>query len=553
MCSRILAAMLIANVLVMSLCNLFELKTISTVFIYPVIFLITLPALLSGKSKRTPMKITSNMIIWIFAMWMFLTLLRLPYSLEWIPGNQAFAQFDDNPRLADLISMTLSDNYPCKNPLNQNYLLSYYYAALIPLAFLKLAIPLLTLKDVLFLGNALYHFLILFSILEVSNLLLPSRRSIWTMIYLCTVFGGLDWLADILLQGNALVAHHENWQKCSLVHGNAQISSFFTGLMWAFSHFTAAYSCVLAFVFLYYFIFLNSHVKPLSIGLLLISGFHSSIFALLPMALIGIVEYRYVRRTLTNFKILLPLIVIFAIPLFLYTHRIIYAGPQVASFSISFTDKNFLDKALSFPIWFILISAIELSFIPIILISLQAKFTYKEKMYFFASLLFFISTFFIASAHGNNYSMRGMFIPTFVFFFLFAKYVPVLPMVERLLHDSRAIVLATIMVALLALGTFLEIGWCAKMSYGTMSMVGNKLHNALPEHIIRKNYRAIARDSSIKHYEQSKDDCSCDKIPDLPHFRCSYFNAEKFMHVSIDNMDYWEKEFLRLPKASRFW
>jgi hypothetical protein len=550
--SRILAAILIANILTMSLCNAFELKTISIVFIYPAFFLMTLPVLFSGKNKRTSMKISASMILWMFGAWAILTLLRLPYSLEWIPGNQAFVQFDDNQRLADLISMTLSANYPCKNPLNQHYLLSYYYAALVPLAFLKLAIPLLTLKDVLFLGNALYDFLILFSILEISNLLLPSRRSVWAMIYLCTAFGGLDWIAAIVFQGKGLIAHHEWWQKVSLLHGNAQISSFFTGLMWTSSHFAAAHACVLAFVFLYYFIFKYRFVKPLSIGLLLISGFHSSVFALLPVGLIGIAEYRYVRKLLTNFKILLPLIIIFAIPLFLYTDRIIYTGMRFAKFHISITGMIVLDKILSFPIWLLLINAVELAFMPLILWFLYAKFTRKEKMYFIASLLFFLSTYFVAFAQGNNYSMRGMFIPTFVFFFLFAKYVPNLPIMERIIRSSRAIALAIITLVLFSIGTLFEIAWCAKMSYGAMSVMGDKFHIALPEHIISRNYRAIARDSSINQYERTPYDCIQEKTSRLQ-IPCAHFNAEKFMNVPVDSMDNWEKEFLRLPKTNRFW
>lgn len=553
LCSRLLAAILITNMLTMSLCNLFELKTITTVFIYPAFFLMTLPYLLSGKNKRTSMKITPQMVLWVFTMWMLLTLVRLPYSLEWLPGNQVFAQFDDSPRLANLIGMTLSDNYPCKNPLNQNYLLSYYYAALMPLSFLKLAIPLLTLKDVLFLGNTLYHFLILFSILEVSNLLLPSRRSIWIMIYLCTIFGGLDWLADILLRGNGLIAHHEGWHKCDLLHGNAQISSFFTGLIWAFPHFAAAHACVLAFVFLYYFIFQYRYVKPLAIGLLLISGFHSSIFALLPMGLIGIAEHRYVRKILAQFNILLPLIVIFAVPLFLYTDRIIYTGMRFARFRISFTDIFVLDKILSFPIWVVLTSAVDLAFIPISLIFLYAKFTHKEKMYFLASLSFFLSTYIVAFAQGNNYSMRGMFVPTFIFFLLFAKYVPDLPIIKKIICSSRTAVLAIITLVLFSAGTFLEIGWCAKMTYGSMTVLGNSFGIAPPEYIISRNYRAISRDSSIKQYERSPNDCLGDKIPEMPHLRCAHFNAEKLMDVPLDNMDHWEKEFLRLPKRNRYW
>jgi hypothetical protein len=551
--SRILAAMLIANILTMSLCNLFELKIISLVFIYPAFLLLIMPVLASGTNKRTSMKISTNMILWMFVMWAILTMIRLPYSLEWLPGNQAFVLFDDNARLADLISMTLSDSFPLKNPLNQNYLLSYYYAALMPLAFFKLAIPLLTLKDVLFLGNALYHFLILFSLLEVSNLLLPSRKSIWIMIYLCTAFGGLDWLADIVLNGNSLIAHHEWWQKNSLMHGNAQISSVFTGLVWAYSHFTAAHACVLAFVLLYYFIFRYQFVKPLFIGLILVSGFHSSIFALVPLALIGIVEYRYLRKILMNFKILLPLALIFVVPLFLYAGRIIHTGMKFASFRISITDMVVLDKILSFPVWFILASAIDLAFIPVLLCFLYAKFTPKEKMYFAASLLFFLSTYIAAFAQGNNYSMRGMNLPSFIFFFLFAKYVPNHPAIAKIFSKSRAIAIAAMALVLFSIGTFIEIGWCTKMSYGVMSVMGNRFGVRLPEYIIRRNYRTIARDSSSKRYDRSPDDCIQYKMPSMPHQRCTHFNAEKLMDVPIDNMDKWEKEFLRLPKANRFW
>ena len=280
-CSRILVVIFITNMLTMSLCKLFELKTITTVFIYPAIFLITLPAMFSGKNKRTPMKISPNMILWIFTMWMLLTLLRFPYSLEWLPGDQAFAQFDDNQRLAELTS--------------------------------------------------------------------------------------------------------------------------------------------------------------------------------------------------------------------------------------------------------------------------------KEKRYLIASLFFFLSTYLTAFAQGNNYSMRGIFILTFIFFLLFAKYVQDLPIVEKLIHHSRDVVLATITIVLFTMGIFLEIGWCAKIYYGSMSMLGNNFNIALPEHVVRNNYRATDRDSSIKHDDRSIDDCCRDKIPEMSRFRCAHFNAEKFMDVSVGNLDFWEKEFLRLPKANRLW
>jgi hypothetical protein len=547
--SRLLAAVMIANVLAMALCNLIQVKASHLGFIYPAVLLGCLPALLLANRKRTAMKITRPMVIWMLGMWVFLSLLRLPYSLEWLPGNQAFAQWDDNARLADLISMTLSDHYPLRHPLNQQYLFSYYYAALMPLAFLKLALPILTLKDTLFLGNAWYHFLTLFSLLEVINVLLPTRRSMWTMIYLCTVFGGLDWIADAVLKGNEWIAHHEWWQDCGLLHGNAQISSFFTGLMWTCHHFAAAYSCILAWVFVYHFQFPhNRYAKPWHVGLLLISGFHSSIFGVLPLALIAVAEHRYIRKNLFIPGISLPLLSIFLVPMSVYINRYLPTTLTMPTLEIHVFEQHLANKIISFPIWLTLVVGIELIFIPYILIFLYNKFTYKEKLFFIFSLIFLISTYFIAFPLANTYSMRGMFIPGFIFFLLFAKYAPSIPIVERITHNYRCAIVGSMIVILLSFGTFLEWMWCANMSYRSMSIVSNQTVDTVLENMLRKNFKAIARDSSTKYYVRSGDDCS-PATTMFPHFRCYYYNAEKLLQIPLEEMEFWEKEFLSIDPS----
>lgn len=106
-----------------------------------------------------------------------LTLPRLTYVSEWIPGNTVATIGDDYSRLFELISMTKSDAYPLRHSCNGNYLLSYYYAALYPFAVLKLLIPCMTLKDVLLVGYFFYHALILGSLVELAHLLMRNALS----------------------------------------------------------------------------------------------------------------------------------------------------------------------------------------------------------------------------------------------------------------------------------------------------------------------------------------------------------------------------------------
>jgi len=114
--------------------------------------------------------------------------------------------------------------------------------------------------------------------------------------------------------------------------------------------------------------------------------------------------------------------------------------------------------------------------------------------------------------------------------------------------NTRTAIPAAVLLFVFAAGTFLEIGWCAKTSYGTLSVSGSKFHGIYPKYVVERSYKAIARDSSIKRYDPSPYDC-----PGIPSLFCAHFNAEKFMNVPIDYMETWEHEFLRRPKSNRFW
>lgn len=105
--------------------------------------------------------------------------------------------------------MAAGGSYPLPRPSNQQSLLSHYYAALFPLAWCKLAIPVLTLKDCIVFGNLLYHALFLLSLLEVAPRLVRRPAAATLFVFLMTLFGGLDIFAGHLIP----FEHTEPWKR----------------------------------------------------------------------------------------------------------------------------------------------------------------------------------------------------------------------------------------------------------------------------------------------------------------------------------------------------
>lgn len=533
--SKTLAVILIANLFIISFCNALGTPVVYLRFVYPASICAAYWLISKTWVKRSDLAVSWGMVGWIAVFWFLITLLRIPYVLEWIPGNTVIVQWDDMQRLSGLISMTMSDEFPLKHFANQKYFYSYYYASMIPLAYLKLVLPFITLKDALCVGNSVYYILILLSFLEVLNILCPKRETLWAMIFLFTAFGGFDWLVDSAISGNRLISHHEWWQRMNILHGDAQISSFFTVMFWAMPHMLGFYACLLAYIFLSKVRFAHKTTKSLVVGLLLISGFYCSVFSILSVPLYAIVEYKMVTKRFLNIRVLPVLLVILLLPIQLFLNKPSSIGFIPASFRLDFTGDFLLDKLFSLPFWFIIVSLVEFSFIPILLVMVFDKITLKEKKYYIAAMIFYVSTYFVSFTNFNNYSNRGMILPTFIFYFLFSKYVLSFKFIRNIwLSPFRRVTVLMPLLALLSIGTIIEYSAQGIMSMSCMSIACNYF-GLNPCYHSSIDYRKTARDTSSKYLVRPYYDNSMD-----------IYNAEKMvLDTPLEKMYYAELEQLR--------
>jgi len=171
----------------MSLGNLFHWEPKWLVWIYPLSLILLHSILKQFRFRKAKFEMGKLAVGCVFLFVALLAVPRLTYVLEWVEGYSAIPHADDWARLGEMISLTQSERFPLLHPANQNFTFSFYYAALIPWAVLKLAIPILTLKDVIFLGNAGYQMLILMSLLEVGCRWLPSRRSLFVTVQIISL------------------------------------------------------------------------------------------------------------------------------------------------------------------------------------------------------------------------------------------------------------------------------------------------------------------------------------------------------------------------------
>ncbi len=514
--SRALAVVLLANVLSLAILNALHLRPADLLWIYPLGLVSGGVLFARARVRRKPVRLYKFTLLWAAIFLAFLTVPRIPYSLEWIPGNSVLAQADDYGRLAELVSMTLSDRYPLQHPSNQSFLLSHYYAALYPMAFLKVLLPVLTLKDSIVLGNLLYHVLLVFSFAELAARWMPSARAYVVFLFLCSFFGGFDWL----LYPRLLFGHSEHWPR-DVFHRIREVSSFYTGMFWVIHHFVGFYAVLLALLFAAHLRFQERWRKPLLFGLLLIGALYSSVFATFTIALLAPMQLLLLARRLLRFPAVLTLLAVaFAVPLFLYTNRV-----QSASFA---WNPSLLYLPLSL--------VIDFAGIPILLFAIRHRFNFRERYLFWTSLAFFASTGFVESIGYNNYSMRGMFLPTMVFWYLTGRY---------LSHMRARGYLAVVLIA----GSIGVVKEAAHLTYQPLlfsSWYWKQQGKSPPEFVLRQlrpAYRDSARDRSIRYYQPDAGD----------RLDLSKFNAEKMVHLDVAEMPGAEYELLRRPKQNWFW
>jgi hypothetical protein len=416
--TRSLAVVAIANALSFALCNGLQLSVGLTPWVFLASLLASAALIRQQKVRRSAN--TPTNLAWLIGLSFALVLIipRLVYPLEWWPGHTVDAMFDDYARLAELASMTLSDHYPLQHPANSGLTLSFYYSAFYPMAATKLLLPLLTLKDVIFIVSSLYFLLLGLSLVEVSFRLTRDSQSALILLFLCTWFGGLDWLFGDFLP---FYAHSEWWAR-QFFEKPSQWSGFLTASQWTLHHFLGFYLCVISWVFLRHSRFEPRWGKQLAVPLLLIAALFHSPFGFLPIVLLGLYWLPLLlKRFSWHWSSPLLLLVMLA-PLSVFTHRL--AGNTLQLEMALLHDQSLVPSLAAY---LTLLPLVDAAAIPFALMLLVPRMSKPERCLFAAAWVFLVSTFFLHVPLFNNYSMRGLLMPGFVFFLLFARHWRSLP------------------------------------------------------------------------------------------------------------------------------
>ena len=532
--TRSLICVVVANFIALVVLNFFEMRSFALAFVYLPSFFIAWVLLKKISFSDLTLEPDHFSVGIAFLALFFLTVPRLLYFLEWIPGNLVFACFDDYARLAELISMTLSDHYPLKHPANSNYLLSFYYAGLYPMALVKFIIPGVTLKDSIVLGTFLYHFLFLMSLIEISHLVFDNKFAVRIFVFLCTLFGGFDWVVGQQCSGN----HFEWWQRC-VFNGNTQISSFYTAMFWTPHHYVAFYAIVLAVILMGYAQTRRKLIQESLTLTVLASAFYCSPFSVMSFPFVAIADWKTIRERLLKSK-MLPLVVFaMLVPLYIFLGKLPSQTFVWSTFRINMFGLFWPDKIISLPAYVLVVPLIEMAGIPLLLLFEIKRMSKKDKLYLLGAWLFFLSTYIVAYSNANNYCMRGMVLPCFLFYYLFAKYFSGL-IADKLAKNRKSVVVFAVIIMMTLTGTLLEAQGKILNVWDQSSFKYRKTDIVLPT-----MYREIARNSILKTYSPSEFD---------DQNSISKYYAEKFIEpvVPVECMDLWEKEILRLPRNGWF-
>ncbi len=528
--SKLLASIYCGSLFTFIILNLFR----APVFLTPILFICFFVATLvvfSGYQPIKPIGSKDYLVLgWLLVMFVFLMLPRIPYFFDWLPNYHVLVNSDDYGRMSELISMTLSDRYPLKAAANDNYLLGFYYCSLYLFASIKLLLPFLTIKEVLGIGHFILYASILFSIYELSTLILRDKTKVRVLFFLFTLFGGFDWL--ISTNRDLVWSHYEWWQQ-DIISGNNQLSSMYTSMYWVIHHYSAMYAVILAFSFLSFTRFKwNVWQNNFIIFSLILFSFYASPFVFIYVALFLLVLLPYWIK-----KINLPIVTLGLISLpslYIFTGKL--GGHLFTLNNITFGyDNKILDLIGTFSYYMIVVPIVEFAGIPVLLIFLWKELLKIEKLLFVLSWIFYISTYFIVFTGANNYCMRGMLVPTVVFYFLFVKHAVDLSWFNKIFRMKWLVFL---LVVIFSVGTIKETAARTETSWAYWGFISKRILHVVPSHLQQNTY-SIARDKNIKQIDFQ----NTNSVP-----RRSIYDYEKFIkNLELENMRPFEKELIRKP------
>lgn len=558
-----IATKLLASVMISNIMTFFIMFIIREVDQTPLVYLTTLAisfALLQGVN----FKLGSATSDWLPKTMILITLIllcvpRLTYMMDWVPSLSVMSHSDDYARILQIMTMTENKTYPLKSIILQEYPFSFYYISLYPYAVTKILLQGATIKSIIAWISLAYYSLLLISILEMANGMFRNKLKTRVLIFLITLYGGADWLAsgEIL----KMYGHFEWWQRVQF-NGNTQISSFYTTLFWAPHHFIAGYCALCA----YYIVFYSRSVsfprlKYAITAALLSASFYSSPFVFIPVLGLLALHWRHANKYVKN-PIALIIFIASIPPLQLFLSKFPVQTFSLSSFRLDgewgllsslisnfepysqlrelillrlnfdLTPDIFIGKILSFPIYLTLVPIVELAGIPLILITIWRQLSRNEKWYLCVAWLYFLTTFLIAFRGANNYSMRGMIIPTFIFFFIAANHSN---RILRIAGDTLGVYLRPVSVILLfifSIGTFKE---SAGRFQSSLAVSGSPYQVAAPSPNIYK----VATDRTVSSLNFSD-------IQNVP--RHNIYDYEKpIVGLRLSDLENYELELMRQP------
>ena len=164
--------------------------------------------------------------------------------------------------------------------------------------------------------------------------------------------------------------------------------------------------------------------KPLVISLLAAGAFYCSPFSVLALPFFAVLHLKLLWRHVVRTWMFAYTAVLALIPLFLFIHRQAASTLEPSTFRLQVTGELWLDKLISLPIFLLLVPIVEFAAIPFLLLLVVRRMTKLDRRYFAMTVPFYVIIYLVAFSNTGNFSMRGMFLPTFVLFYLFAKYTP---------------------------------------------------------------------------------------------------------------------------------
>ncbi len=490
--STVLAIVALANFFALVALNGFSPPAWAVLIVWP-ISVATGYFVMRGARWTSPRLALPRAAWFLLAAWVLLLAVpRLPYLLQRVPETGILATGDDHGRLAQMVSLVHSANYPLTHPSNPAYLLSHYYAALLPWAWLHFALPALTLKECILLGNLAYHILFAGVLFEFASRFFRESRAALVFLFLMTFFGGLDWLTTL----PRLFDHSEHWYR--LWFGEwREISAIYTVAWWAVHHALGLWLLLVSCLLLRHARWKERWRKPFVLGLLLLSAFYSSVFVLVSLPFVAPrALWRIGFRLLKN-GLGFALLGLAAIPAFLFFER-----PWGPAFQLEWPRPWPLLAFLAG------VLVLEYAFLPLLV------WRYKRMR---GPLLFFASTLLVFSIGLNNYTMRGMLLPTVVLFGCVA------PVIAGMRWRRPALGLA---VCLLSAGVFREAAWLTYQPLESSPLYWRLTGREMPAFAARRANPPKGLDR---------------------------FNAERpIPPIPIEEMDFNEKELLRLPRRGFF-